>query len=71
MGCEECGWPQGLNPKQAIFAVGLSGHYSAHMLCSACWKSAHEHGGPGPNVRAKAQQNAAVVAGTRRMVRGY
>lgn len=55
MGCHECSGP--LGPKgghSAIFAVGMSGRYSAHVLCPACHAEAKERGGPGPNVSERA-----------------
>jgi hypothetical protein len=59
--CHECSGPLGANPKHAIFAVGLSGHYSAHSLCAPCWKDAQDRGGPGINVTTKARGNAAAA----------
>jgi hypothetical protein len=52
--CSECSGPLGPNGgKQAIFAIAIWGHASAHQVCPACWKAIQEMGGPGPNVRAQ------------------
>jgi hypothetical protein len=69
--CHECDGPAGANPKHAIFAVGLSGYYSSHTLCQACWKDAQQLGGPGPNVSKRAEGVAAAEHGRRRAARGY
>jgi hypothetical protein len=70
-GCHECGNPLGPNPRHPIFAVGLTGHYSSHSLCQSCWGEAQALGGPGPNVRAKAQQTANAATAQARRIRGY